>query len=72
MLVPKKISYPKRSSYKYFIRYNYHDYFGPLCIKLPQMMGYVKHFDSNKTMPFKVTDEKLLKIILKYGKELAV
>ena len=25
------------------------------------MIGYVKHFDSNKTMSFKVTDNKLLK-----------
>ena len=25
------------------------------------MIGYVKHFDSNKTMPFKVSDNKLLK-----------
>ena len=39
--------------------------FRPLCIKLPQMIGYVKHFDSNKTMSFKVGDNKLLK---KYGK----
>ena len=28
----------------------------PLCIKLPQIIGYVKHFDSNKTMSFKVSD----------------
>ena len=26
----------------------------PVCIKLPQMIRYVKHFDSNKTMSFKV------------------
>ena len=32
------------------------------------MIGYVECFDSNNTMPFKVTDKKLLKIILKYGK----
>ena len=25
-----------------------------LCIKLPQMIGYVKHFDSKKTMSFNV------------------
>ena len=25
------------------------------------MIGYVKHFDSNKTMSFKVSDNKLLK-----------
>ena len=29
------------------------------------MIGYVKHFDSNKTMSFKVDDNKLLK---KYNK----
>ena len=32
-----------------------------LCIKLPQMIGYVRNFDSNKTMSFKVSDNKLLK-----------
>ena len=37
----------------------------PLCIKLPRMIGYVKCFDSNKTMSFKVSDNKLLK---KYNK----
>ena len=25
------------------------DYMGPLCIMLPQMIGYVKCFDDNKT-----------------------
>ena len=29
------------------------------------MIGYFKHFDSNKTMSFKVSDNKLLK---KYNK----
>ena len=29
------------------------------------MIGYIKHFDSNKTMSFKVSDNKLLK---KYNK----
>ena len=29
------------------------------------MIGYVKHFDSNKTMSFKISDNKLLK---KYNK----
>ena len=32
----------------------------PLCIKLPQMIEYVKCFDSNKTMLFKLTTKKLL------------
>ena len=46
---------------KYFIGYNDDDVIRPLCIKLPQMIGYVKHFDSNKTMSFKVSDNKLLR-----------
>ena len=29
--------------------------------KLPQMIGYVKHFDTNKAMSFKVNDARLLK-----------
>ena len=45
-----------KKSFKYYIGYDEHDYFGQLCIKLPQMIGYVKCFDSNKTMSFKVTD----------------
>ena len=36
-----------------------------LCLKLPQMNGYVKNFVSNKTMSSKVGDNKLLK---KYNK----
>ena len=36
------------------------------------MVGYNKHFDSNERMSFNVIDNKLLKSVLKYGKELAV
>ena len=36
-----------------------------LCIKLPQVIRYVKHFDSNKTISFNVNDNKLFK---KYNK----
>ena len=32
----------------------------PLCTKLPQMIEYVKCFDSNQTMSFKLTTKKLL------------
>ena len=55
----------KKSSFKYFIGYNDRDYFGPLCIKLPQMIGYVKNFVSNKTKSFEVIDNKLLKMYTK-------
>ena len=49
MLVSKKEHYGRKSSFKYYIGYNDHDYIGPLCIDLPQMIGYIKCFDSNKT-----------------------
>ena len=65
LLVSKKESYGTKNSLKYFIGYNDNDVIRPLCIKLPQMIGYVKHFDSNKRMSFKVGDNNLLK---KYSK----
>ena len=69
ILVSKKESYGTKNSLKYFIGYNDDDIASPLCINLPQTIGYVKHFDSNKTliviMSFKVSDNKLLK---KYNK----
>ena len=65
ILVSKKESYGTKNSLKYFIGYNDDDVIRPLCINLPQMIGHVKHFDSNKTMSFKVNDNKLLK---KYNK----
>ena len=49
------------NSLKYFIGYSDPDVIGPLLIKLPQMIGYVKHFDSNKTISFKTSYNKLLK-----------
>ena len=61
ILVSKKESYGTINSLKYFIEYNDDDVIRPLCIKIPQMNGYIKHFDSNKTMSFKVGDNKLLK-----------
>ena len=61
ILVSKKESYGTKNSLKYFIGYNDDDVIRTLCIKLPQMIGSVKHFDSNKTMSFKDIDNKLLK-----------
>ena len=60
ILASKKESYGTKNSLKY-IEYNDGDVIRSLCILLPQMIGYVKHFDSNKTMSFKVSDNKLLK-----------
>ena len=61
MLVSKKESYGTKNSLKYFIGYNDDDVIRSLCTRLPQMIGYIKCFDSNKTMSFKVSDKKLLK-----------
>ena len=44
----------------------------PLFIKLPQMIGYAKYFDSNKTMSFKVSDKKLLRKYIKIWEKLSV
>ena len=59
--ISKKESYGKeKNSFKYFVGYNDNGDNRPLSLKLPQMIGYAKHFDSNKTMSFKVIDKKLL------------
>ena len=60
ILVSKRESYDKKGSLKYFIGYNYDDVIRPLYIKLPQMIGYVKHFDSNKCLLWPLI-KKLLK-----------
>ena len=62
MLICKKESYGKKSSFKYFNGCNDDDdVIRPLCIKLHQMVGYAKCFHSNKAMYFKVNDHNLLK-----------
>ena len=45
ILVSKRESYGKKGSLKYFIGYNEDDVIRPLCIKLPQMIGYVKYVE---------------------------
>ena len=49
-----------KNSFKYYIGYGYHDYVEPY-IKRPRMIEYVRHFDSNKTMSFKIIGNKVLK-----------
>ena len=65
ILVSKKESPGTKKLLKYFIGYNDDDVIRPLCIRLPQMIDYVKCFDNNKAISFKTNDNKLLK---KYGK----
>ena len=68
--VPKEEPYALKNSFKYFIGYNGDDAIRPLCIKLPQMIGYVRSSDGNGTMYFKISYSILFKSTIKYGKEL--
>ena len=61
ILVSIKESYGTKNSFKFFIGYNDNDVIRPLCIRLPQMTGYVKKFDENATVCFKVNNKQLLK-----------
>ena len=60
ILSSRKEPHSTNNSINYSIGYNDH-VIRPLCIKLPQIIGYVKCFDGNKTMSVKVNDKKLLK-----------
>ena len=71
ILVSKKESYGTKNSHKYFIGCNDGDIIRPLCILLPKIIGNVKHFDSNKTMSFKVSDNKKLKKYKKIWEKVA-
>ena len=53
VLFSKEEPYCTKNLFKYFIGYSDDDIIRRLCIKFPQMIGYVKNFDSNKTMSFK-------------------
>ena len=53
------------------IEYNDYNVIRPLRIKLHQMIGYVKHFDCNKTTSFKVIDNKLLTTYTKIWKRVS-
>ena len=61
ILVSKKKPYGTKNSFKYFIAYNDNGVIRPLRIKLPQMTGYVRKFEGNITMSFKISDKQLLK-----------
>ena len=51
----------QKNSFEYFIGYNNNDVVRPLCIKLPQIIRYVRSFESSTTMSFKINDKQLLK-----------
>ena len=47
--------------FKYSVGCNDNDVIRPLCIKLPQTIGYVRKFEGNTTMSFKIRKKQLLK-----------
>ena len=47
ILVSKEEPFGTKNSFKYFSGYNDNDVIKPLCIKLPQMTGSVRKFESN-------------------------
>ena len=61
ILVSKEEPYGTKTSFNYLIGYNDNDVIKPLCVRLPQMMSYVRKLESNITMSFKISDKKLLK-----------
>ena len=61
ILVSKEEPYGTKNVLKYFIGYSDNDVVRPLCIKLPHMISYVKKFESNTTISFKISDKQLFK-----------
>ena len=57
----KKNHMVQKNSFEYFIGYNNNDVVRPLCIKLPQIIRYVRSFESSTTMSFKINDKQLSK-----------
>ena len=59
ILVSNEEPYGTKNSFKYFIGYNDNDndVIRLLCIKLPQMSGYVRKLEGNTTMSFKISDK---------------
>ena len=55
ILVSNEEPYGTQNSFKYFIGYNDNDVIRPLCVKLPQMIGYAKEIEFNSTMSFKIS-----------------
>ena len=61
ILVSKEEPYGTKYSFKYFIGYIDNDVIRPLSIKLLQMIGYVRNFDGNSTISFKISKKQFLK-----------
>ena len=63
-LVSKKESYGNKNSLKYFIGYNDDDIIRPLCIRLPQMIGYPRKLEENARMSLIVRDKTGLFMVM--------
>ena len=61
ILMSEKEPCVKKISFRYLIGYKDNDNIRPLCIKLPEMTEYVRCFDGNKTISFKIIDKKTVK-----------
>ena len=61
ILVSKEELYGTKNSLKCFIGYNDNDVIRWLCIKIPQMIGYVRKSECNTTMSFKIIKDLLKK-----------
>ena len=62
VLISKEVVYGTKNSLKYFIGYiDEDDVIRPLCLKLPQMIGYLKEFDDSMTISLRTDDSKLFK-----------
>ena len=55
----KRTIWHKKKSFKYIIGYNDNSVIRPLIVKLPQMTGHIKCFDSTKTTSFKISNKNL-------------
>ena len=60
-LVSKEEPYGTKNSFKYFTGHNDNYVIRQLCIKLPQITGYVREFEGNTTMSSKISDKEFLK-----------
>ena len=72
ILISKKEFYGKKSTFKDFLGHNDDDATRRLCITLPQMTGYVKHFANNKIMSLNVNDNRLLKKYTKIWEKVSI
>ena len=57
ILVSSQETYGTKNSFKYFIGYNDNDFIRPLWINLSLTNGYVRPFEGNITMSFKISDK---------------